>query len=697
MAAIGKIRKHSGLLLITIGLAMLAFIISDAFNNNSMLFRGSQDEVGEIAGEPIRYKEFDARYQQLMEQIKSQSPDNVMDDATRASLVEQAWNQLVISKAVDEELGALGIDVTPAELADAITGPQPHPQIVQAFTDPQTGQFKRENLIGFLKTIDQQPVEIQRSWRQFEEQLFSQLRQQRLLGLIAKSFYITSAEARDYYEAQNFTVDGRYVWASVMEIPDSLAQPSEEDMRLAYAQYKERFKQKPGRTIDYVIFPIVPTREDTAAFLKEFEQLKADWQQEADDSAFVAAVSEEPWDTTWRPPTNFDPELVSLLWGSQPGVVVGPVFRNGKWVLFKVTAFRPSDDVYYRASHILIQRGADSAAALAKAKEILREVQAGAPFDSLARIYGTDATRERGGDLGWFDADAMVGPFGKAVRSAKLGKPFMVHTQFGYHVVVVYDTLQRDAHVAAVVRSVTPSSATYDEVYREAVAFHSALEQGEDFKDAAIAAGKTPLIAEQVQPSDVSLPGLGYARPVIRFAYNADEEGAVSDILDIPGYYVVARLTGISENPYKPFEDVRKEELMPLAVMVKKRKILAEKFQQVKGASLEEVAKALGKTVSEAAAVRLIPPVVAGIGSEPAVAGYFVGLPVNKAYWPIEGEMGVAAVMPTQQHAVEMQSEEVLNTYRTQLLTAYAPYWQQRFLEGLKDILEVEDYKYKFY
>ncbi len=696
MAAIGKIRKHSGLLLITIGLAMLAFIISDAFSNNSLFFLNDSNDVGEIAGDPISYKEFELEYRQNLEQLRAQSPDNALDDATRASLVEQTWNQLIMRKALEHELGALGVEVTPDELADAITGPNPHPQVVQAFTDPNTGQFRQDQLILFLKNLDQQPPEIQQSWQMFERELFFQLRQQRLISLIAKTFYITGPEARDYYEAQNATTDGQYVWLSVMDIPDSAAQPTDEDIQEAYRQYKDRFKQKPGRTIEYVYFPIIPTADDTARLLAELEEIKKEWAEESNDSMYVASVSEEGWDTAWHPPTQFDPALVDVLWKSEVGAVAGPVFRNGKWYLFKVRAFRPSDDTYYRASHILIQRGADSAAALQKAREILSEVRRGASFDSLAALYGTDGTRTRGGDLGWFDADVMVGPFGKAVRQAPLHKPFLVTTQFGYHVVVVRDTLRRDAQVAAVARSVSPSSETYDAVYREAGNFHTAVAGGKDFKEAAVEAGKTPLLAEQIQSSDISLPGLGYARPVIRFAYNADE-GDVSDILEMPGFFVVARLVDVSEAPYKPLDKLRDEEIRPLAVLVRKRKMLAERFEQADAETLEQLASALNTMVRQATSVRLIPPVVAGIGSEPTVAGYFVGLPQGKAYWPVIGEAGVAAVQPTQKHTVEVSDSIVFEGTRSQLLISYNTYWQQQFFEALKRFVDVKDYKYRFY
>lgn len=87
----------------------------------------------------------------------------------------------------------------------------------------------------------------------------------------------------------------------------------------------------------------------------------------------------------------------------------------------------------YCARHILVSEEV-------VAQELVAQLDGGADFAALAAEYGTDATMNRGGDLGCFEASQMVPEFANAVVAAPLGQSVgPVASQFGYHVVLVYD------------------------------------------------------------------------------------------------------------------------------------------------------------------------------------------------------------------------------------------------------------------
>lgn len=71
------------------------------------------------------------------------------------------------------------------------------------------------------------------------------------------------------------------------------------------------------------------------------------------------------------------------------------------------------------------------------ANKVLDELEAGATFEELAKKYSSDtASRDMGGDLGWFPRGMMVQPFEDAVFSMEVGtvsEP--VQTDFGYHII----------------------------------------------------------------------------------------------------------------------------------------------------------------------------------------------------------------------------------------------------------------------
>ena len=64
-------------------------------------------------------------------------------------------------------------------------------------------------------------------------------------------------------------------------------------------------------------------------------------------------------------------------------------------------------------------------------------------FGSLAKQYSKDpGSKDKGGELGWFDPRGMVPEFGAAVAKLQKDKFTLepVKTQFGYHVIMLEDT-----------------------------------------------------------------------------------------------------------------------------------------------------------------------------------------------------------------------------------------------------------------
>lgn len=82
-----------------------------------------------------------------------------------------------------------------------------------------------------------------------------------------------------------------------------------------------------------------------------------------------------------------------------------------------------------KASHILV---ADEKTA----KDIEAKLKKGEKFEELAKKYGTDGTKDKGGDLGWFNTDKMDPTFTEAAYKLKVNEVSEpVKTQFGYHII----------------------------------------------------------------------------------------------------------------------------------------------------------------------------------------------------------------------------------------------------------------------
>jgi peptidyl-prolyl cis-trans isomerase C len=93
----------------------------------------------------------------------------------------------------------------------------------------------------------------------------------------------------------------------------------------------------------------------------------------------------------------------------------------------------------FKARHILV----DSEKA---AKDVIAKLQKGEKFDVLAKKQSKDpGSKDKGGDLGWFNPQQMVPPFSQAVIALKNGEitKTPVQSQFGWHVIQREDSREQ--------------------------------------------------------------------------------------------------------------------------------------------------------------------------------------------------------------------------------------------------------------
>lgn len=94
-----------------------------------------------------------------------------------------------------------------------------------------------------------------------------------------------------------------------------------------------------------------------------------------------------------------------------------------------------------RARHILFPtEEKDDAVVKKEAEAVLARLKKGEDFEKLAAEFGSDGTKDVGGDLGWFSHDAMVKEFADAAFGLEKGQlSDLVKSEFGYHIIRVDD------------------------------------------------------------------------------------------------------------------------------------------------------------------------------------------------------------------------------------------------------------------
>ncbi len=202
------------------------------------------------------------------------------------------------------------------------------------------------------------------------------------------------------------------------------------------------------------------TAEQIATGERKIEGIKALIDKgELDFSAAAVRYSDsqnalEGGDLGWRSLDEIPVAFTQMLKDMQPGQVVGPLRGPSGFQLLKLVEMRDASQAAARtvtefnARHILIRVTdvQDSAAAKAKIDTLRARIAGGADFAEVAKETSEDPnSRNEGGDLGWFPADAYGPDFGQQISGVSDGQvtaPF--RTDAGWHIVQRVGTRQTD-------------------------------------------------------------------------------------------------------------------------------------------------------------------------------------------------------------------------------------------------------------
>jgi peptidyl-prolyl cis-trans isomerase D len=263
-----------------------------------------------------------------------------------------------------------------------------------------------------------------------------------------------------------------------------------------------------------------------------------------------------------------------------------------------------------RVSHILLQVAdpKDDAAVKAKAEGILKRAQGGEDFAKLAQQFSQDpGSAQKGGDLGWADRKAYVGPFADAAFGMKEGEiKGPVKTQFGYHI------LKLDGIQPTSVKTFDQAKDDLAAEYRQGQAERQFGDAQDTLADATLQNGtdidvvarKAGLEVHDIANFSRTDGGgdLGKSPAVLQAAFSQDVlDGRLSPIVEIEkGRGVVLRASDHVLPQQKPLEAVRAD---VVAAWKKQRgaELAAEAASAaVKrlggGESWDSVAKSLGLT-----------------------------------------------------------------------------------------------------
>jgi peptidyl-prolyl cis-trans isomerase D len=695
MATLERIRNKAGILITAfIGLALLAFVLTDLLQPGKSMFGSAENEIGKIDGAPLMAEDFQNQYQALEEWTRLQYQRSSLDENTTNRLHDQAWEQMIRENLLAKEYEKLGIVVTDLEMLSQISGKNAHAAIQQMFTDPQTGVFSQQAAAESYKRRRENPTATF-----FWDYMIYQIKNERLYNkyssLLKKGMYVNSVQVKNEVSSKSQNVDFEYVVKRYTALSDSSITVSDSEIKNYYAKNKENYKQEESRDVQYVTFDVTPSEADNQAVRDLVTKAKESFSNPKTDAAlFINRGSDNaPYNARNQKLDDVPANLRGFAETAQLGEVYGPYFEGNAYKLTRLVAVKQLPDSV-KARHILISSQTPNAAKTADS--IFALAKSGKDFAELARTNSQDpGSAINGGDLGWFNEGMMVKPFNDACFEGDKGDLVKVETQFGWHIINIQDKGKPVSkyELATYVKNVVYSQKTYNDIYAQANQFASENDTFEKFEKAIKEKNLSPRFGREIKANDRRIGTLESPRQLVKWAFDADK-GEMSPIFEMGNQFVLASLIGSKEQGTAAVNDVKDQIKAELIKEKKAETLLAELNKAAQGSQrISDVAQKTGLQVQTATEINFASFQVPGAGFEPALVALATSSKPNTVSKAVKGENGVFVVSVTNQSngSATAESEKAQLAQATQYKVDYKAF------DALKAKAEIKDNRIKFY
>lgn len=702
MALIGTIRKNSWVLIVMVALGMGGFILMDMVGAASKA-SGNQFVLGSVNGEEIDWNDF-----QRAERILY--PNATGDTYGQRNYI---WNYMVEEQLINEEAEALGLSIGEEEMEDLQFGTRLSPIIQRNFRDPNTGQVNMENINQIkanLGTGKLQP-QLEEFWAFQTGEVKKDRLQRKLINIVKKGIYTPTWLATQMQAEQGSSIDVKVVRVPLDTIQDSAITLTDEDYKKYMTESAGLLKRKEEfRTVDFVVFNVLPTSEDTLIVRETIAERITAFQETQNDSLFVEnnfGIIDE----AYFKKADLSPAIADTVFDLAVGSVYGPYIDGAEYRALKVLGKKAIADSI-QARHILLraENPTDVAAATLRLDSIKTVIEAGrGRFDSLAMQVSQDGSGPKGGDLGYSAPGRMVKPFNDLLfYKAEPGELHLVTTQFGVHLVEVtgrkYINNSQGVKLAFLAEPIVPSEETQTALYDKALEFSGQNRTIEELKksvesnpDLSIETAQG-LTANAYQFS--TLGSGGTSRDIIRWAFTPEAKaGMVAPevyIYDEPtlfynARYVVPALKTVIKPGISTLADV-KENFTPQVMKRKKAEYIAS---QIQGKDVEAVAAQYGMKVDTLNNVNFGMNYLQNYGNETALVGKLANLPQGQTSKPIIGNDGVFVAQILSKAEASLATD--IAATRNQLSMQARGSVDTRLMEAVKESAKLKDNRYNFY
>ena len=548
MATLQKIRSKGPLLLIVIGLAMLAFILGDAWK----IIRPTQgiQFVGNIAGEDITAMEFQKELEIYTDVVKFANQISDVTEEMQNSLKDEVWSTMVRNRILDKEAKALGLVVTDQEVKDAIERGEDDMLASTPFNGAD-GKFDPDFLkkvIAFYLELDPQTVSpeeyeyyhsLYNYWLFVEQNMKSSLLYNKYVSLVRAAMISNPVAAKNSFDNRIMRTDVLMASLPYSAIPDADANITASDIKNVYNEHKNAlYNYAESRDIVYIDYEITPSDADRKSQLEEMNEIATQLEADIDDyTSFIRrSGSDIMFSEVSRSAKNLPYDVAARVDSVQVGGVFGPFYTpdDDTYNAFKLLAVTSGyDSIQFNIMQVI---GDDEEAQANRADSIVKALKKGADFVELAANYQQTVTNQ------WIASDSyepatITGDnalYLNKLNSMKKGEVASLKLSNVFIVLKVVDvkTPLTKYDLAIVKRPVEFSEETSNKAYNELNAFLSLNTTVDQLKENAEDSDYRLLSYPGFQNYNHTIGGVAKSAEAIRWAFEA-KEGEVSRLYEV--------------------------------------------------------------------------------------------------------------------------------------------------------------------